>query len=187
MVRCAIIFFAILLGILKFDTAFSHHILDGECYYSENDHCYLEWNGKVILEVPNSEIDGDCTTWGRNSQNGHERPYCSVSISSPVSFPPPNCIVKHAATPIQFCHSGDGYRVYHISTEGKGITGPYIGSVEKLKGFVMPLWIGINPSTGYLVSIGIAGDLIWVRTFDHHNKRYIFSIDNGHNVEHMEW
>ncbi|MCY4082506.1 MAG: hypothetical protein OXF54_19855 [Caldilineaceae bacterium] len=117
---------------------------------------------------------------------------------SAPSWPPPNLIVKHAATQVQLTAVGSGLQSYLIGADGTGHSGPYIDAFTNLAQQhtvgVATLWTGANPGTGKPVTIYYlpAEKKVRISTFYPDtqydtNKPYVFTIDSGHNVVHEQW
>ena len=111
------------------------------------------------------------------------------SSSTPV-YTGINCHVKHAATPAQICSVPNGLRYWYIGADGSAQMGPFLPDSPKI------VFNGTNPMTGKSVSIDYVteGDkvLLRVQTFypDNEydtNKPYVFTLDPGHNVNHIQW
>ncbi|MYJ77086.1 MAG: hypothetical protein F4047_02785 [Caldilineaceae bacterium SB0670_bin_27] len=120
-------------------------------------------------------------------------------MMAPVNWPPPNAIVRHAATPIQISSLEGGLQVYFIGADG-ATHGPLLASLSKLAemhpdGAAVELFSGTNPGTGKPVTIQYLPDamLLHVNTFyadkppHDYNKAYIFTVDADHSVNHERW
>lgn len=130
---------------------------------------------------------------GDGEENGMMAP-------SPASWPPPNAIVRHAATPVQVSAHGGALNVYFIARDGTATSGPVIASPGDLAamhpdGAPVSLFSGTNPGTGKSVTIDyLPGEMkIRVSTFyadrppHDFNKPYVFTIDADHSVTHVTW
>ena len=122
------------------------------------------------------------------------------SMPSPHSWPPPNAIVRHAATPVQISALPGGLNVYFIGPDGSGSTGPVIPAISELAemhamGAAVSLYSGMNPGTGKAVEIVYLPDEMKIRvsTFyadkppHDYNKPYVFTVDADHSVTHDQW
>ena len=116
------------------------------------------------------------------------------------SWPPPNAIVHHAATPVQISALSGGLRVYLIAPDGTGTTGPLLASLSDLAemhpdGGAVELYSGTNPGSGKPVTIEyLPADMkLRVSTFyadkppHDFDKAYIFTVDADHSVTHERW
>ena len=116
------------------------------------------------------------------------------------SWPPPNAIVYHAATPVQISALSGGLRVYLIHPDGSGTTGPLLASLSALAemhpdGGAVELYSGTNPGSGKPVTIEyLPADMkLRVSTFyadkppHDFDKAYIFTVDADHSVTHERW
>jgi hypothetical protein len=122
-----------------------------------------------------------------------------MMMGAPVNWPPPNAIVRHAATPIQISSLEGGLQVYFIGADG-ATHGPLLAPLSKLaemhpSGDPVELFSGTNPGTGKPVTIQYLPDakLLHVNTFyadkppHDYNKAYIFTVDADHSVNHERW
>ena len=123
-----------------------------------------------------------------------------MMMSAPSSWPPPNAIVHHAATPIQISSLGGGLHFYFISPDGTSQSGTVTGSFSTLaemypSGDAVSLFSGANTGSGKPVSIHYlpAEMKIHVSTFyadkppHDYNKPYVFIVDADHSVTHESW
>ncbi|MCY3710925.1 MAG: hypothetical protein OXG26_18690 [Caldilineaceae bacterium] len=122
-----------------------------------------------------------------------------MMMGSPANWPPPNAIVRHAATPIQISSLAGGLQVYFIGADG-ATHGPMLAHLSKLAemhpdGDPVELFSGTNPGTGKPVTIQYLPDakVLHVNTFyadkppHDYNKAYIFTVDADHSVNHERW
>ena len=105
--------------------------------------------------------------------------------------PPADCIVAHAATPVQLCSIADGLQFYYIGADGNGQPGPWIAPFSQLTASVFS---GANPMTGKSVTITyLAADnkirisTYYPDTMYDTNKPYIFTVDASNNVAYEAW
>jgi len=123
-----------------------------------------------------------------------------MSPPSSHSWPPPNAVVKHAATPVQISAHGGALNVYFIAADGSVTSGPVIASISALAevhamGDAVELFSGMNPGTGKSVDIHyLPGETkIRVSTYyadkppHDYNKPYVFTVDADHSVNHERW
>ena len=123
-----------------------------------------------------------------------------MGTPSSHSWPPPNAIVKHAATPVQISAHGGVLNVYFIAADGAVTSGPVIATVSSLAemhtmGAAVELFSGMNPGTGKSVDIHyLPGETkIRVSTYyadkppHDYNKPYVFTVDADHSVTHERW
>ncbi|MDE0198034.1 MAG: hypothetical protein OXK78_07560 [Caldilineaceae bacterium] len=115
------------------------------------------------------------------------------------SWPPPELIVAHAATPFQLSPIGEGLQSYFIGPDGTGYTGPYIPSFTNLAqtypyGAAVTLYSGVNPGSAKSVTIQYlpADGKLRISTYYPDtqydtDKPYVFTVDSGHNVVHDQW
>ncbi len=134
---------------------------------------------------------------GNGGMNGDMKD--DMMMGAPVNWPPPNAIVRHAATPIQISSLEGGLQVYFIGADG-ATHGPLLAPLSKLaemhpSGDPVELFSGTNPGTGKPVTIQYLPDakLLHVNTFyadkppHDYNKAYIFTVDADHSVNHERW
>ena len=134
---------------------------------------------------------------GNGDMNGDMKD--DMMMGAPVNWPPPNAIVRHAATPIQISSLEGGLQVYFIGADG-ATHGPLLATLSKLaemhpSGDPVELFSGTNPGTGKPVTIQYLPDakLLHVNTFyadkppHDYNKAYIFTVDADHSVNHERW
>jgi len=123
-----------------------------------------------------------------------------MSTPSSHSWPPPNAVVKHAATPIQISAHGGALNVYFIAADGAVTSGPVIASISSLAemhamGAAVSLYSGTNPGTGKAVEITYLPDDMKIRVSTYYadkpphdyNKPYVFIVDADHSVTHESW
>ena len=115
------------------------------------------------------------------------------------SWPPPNMIVRHAATQVQLAPVNDGLQAYFIGTDGVGHSGPWIASFASLAtqyptGGAITLFTGANQGTGKPITIYYLASEKKIRVSTYYpdtqydvNKPYVFTVDSGHNVVHDQW
>ena len=116
------------------------------------------------------------------------------------SWPPPNAIVRHPATPVQISALGGGLRIYLIAPGGDATTGPVLSSLSALaemypEGDAVSLYEGVIPGSGKPVTIEyLPADMkLRVSTFyadkppHDFDKAYIFTVDADHSVTHERW
>ena len=109
--------------------------------------------------------------------------------------PPGNCIVTHAATPAQLCSMAGGLQYYFIGADGSAQPGPWIRPFSELATLASwSVYSGANPKTGKSVHITYLASENKIRVSTYYpdtqydtNKPYIFTIDNGNNVNHEAW
>ena len=126
---------------------------------------------------PSSNPDGD-----GNGDSG--------SGSTPV-YTGIDCHIQHAARPAQICSVPNGLQYWYIGADGSAQPGPFLPDLPRIESFS-----GTNPMTGKPVTIDYVteGDktLLRVQTYypDNEydtNKPYVFTLDAGHNVNHIQW
>ena len=123
-----------------------------------------------------------------------------MSTPSSHSWPPPNAVVKHAATPVQISSHGGALNVYFIAADGAVTSGPVIASISSLAemhamGAAVSLYSGTNPGTGKSVEITYLPDDMKIRVSTYYadkpphdyNKPYVFIVDADHSVTHESW
>lgn len=102
-----------------------------------------------------------------------------------------NCHISHAATPAQICSVANGMQYWYIGADGSAQPGPFLPDDPKIESFT-----GTNPMTGKSVTIDYVTEndqtLLRVQTYypDNEydtNKPYVFTLDPGHNVNHIQW
>ncbi|MYH60739.1 MAG: hypothetical protein F4148_02895 [Caldilineaceae bacterium SB0675_bin_29] len=102
-----------------------------------------------------------------------------------------NCHISHAATPAQICSVENGMQYWYIGADGSAQPGPFLPDEPKIESFS-----GTNPMTGKSVTIDYVTEndqtLLRVQTYypDNEydtNKPYVFTLDPGHNVNHIQW
>ena len=152
----------------------------------------------------NGNGDGTTTTPlpGNGNGNGDTMKPTNgdMMMGPPASWPPPNAIVHHAATPIQISSLEGGLQVYFIAAGGAVTNGPLLSTLSKLgemhpSGAAVSLFSGSNPGTGKPVTIEYLPDekKFRVSTFyadkppHDFNKPYVFTVDADHSVTHERW
>ena len=128
-----------------------------------------------------------------NGENGMTAP-------SPHSWPPPNAIVRHAATPVQISALGGGLHVYLVAPGAEVTSGPIIASLSDLaemhpEGGAVELFSGVNPGSGKSVEIHYLPAEMKIRVSTYYadrpphdyNKPYVFTVDADHSVNHERW
>ena len=121
-------------------------------------------------------------------------------MMEPLNWPPPNAIVRHAATPIQISSLSGGLQVYLIGPDGTAAGGPRLASLSDLAemhpgGDAVQLYQGVNPGSGKPVTIEYlpADKKLRVSTFyadkppHDFDKAYIFTVDADHSVNFERW
>ena len=121
-------------------------------------------------------------------------------MSSSHSWPPPNAIVKHAATPIQISSHGGALNVYLIGPDGAVTSGPVLASFSALaemhpSGDAVSLFSGTNTASGKSVMIDYLPDEKKIRVSTYYadkpphdyNKPYVFTVNADHKVTHELW
>ena len=134
-----------------------------------------------------------------NGNGGNGNGNGDSMMGTPANWPPPNAIVRHAATPIQISSLAGGLQVYFIGADG-ATHGPLLAALGKLaemhpSGAAVELFSGTNPGTGKPVTIQYLPDakLLHVNTFyadkppHDYDKAYIFTVDADHSVNHERW
>ena len=140
----------------------------------------------------------DASADGNGNGNGDKNG--DMMMGSPANWPPPNAIVRHAATPIQISSLEGGLQVYFIAADGPATNGPMLSTLGKLaemhpSGAAVLLFSGTNPGTGKPVTIQYLPDamMLHVNTFyadkppHDFNKAYMFTVDADHSVNHERW
>ena len=133
----------------------------------------------------NGDMDGDM-------DNGMMPP--------PSSWPPPNALVHHAATPVQISSLAGGLNVYLVGPDGTVVAGPIIDSISDLaeahpSGDAVSLYSGTNPGSGKSVEIVYLPNDMKIRVSTYYadkpphdyNKPYVFIVDADHSVTHERW
>lgn len=123
-----------------------------------------------------------------------------MGTPSSHSWPPPNAIVRHAATPVQISAHGGALNVYIIAPDGAVTSGPTIASISELaemhpSGGAVSLFSGTNAGSGKSIMIDyLPGEMkIRVSTYyadkppHDYNKPYVFTVDADHSVTHVRW
>ena len=137
------------------------------------------------------------TPEGNGGMNGDED---MMGTPSSHSWPPPNAIVRHAATPVQISAHGGALNVYIIAPDGAVTSGPVIASISDLAemhpgGAAISLFSGTNAGSGKSIMIDYLPDEMKIRvsTFyadkppHDYNKPYVFTVDADHSVTHVRW
>lgn len=123
-----------------------------------------------------------------------------MGTPSSHSWPPPNAIVKHAATPVQISAHGGTLNVYIIAPDGAVTSGPVIASFSDLAemhamGGAVELYSGMNAGSGKSIMIEYLPDEKKIRVSTYYadkpphdyNKPYVFTVDADHKVKHERW
>ena len=142
-----------------------------------------DMNGDKNGDMMNGDMDEDMT-----------------STPSSHAWPPPNAIVKHAATPVQISAHGGGLNVYFVAPGSDVTSGPIIASFSDLaemhpSGGAVELFSGTNPGSGKSVAIHYLPDEMKIRVSTYYadnpphdyNKPYVFTVDANHSVNHERW
>ena len=121
------------------------------------------------------------------------------SGAAPATWPSPNAIVHHAATPIQISALGGGLRVYYVGPDSV-TTGELLPTLSALAemypdGDNVSLVDTVHQGTGKPVMIQYLPNAmkLHVSTFyadkppHDYNKPYIFTVDADHSVTHEAW
>lgn len=116
------------------------------------------------------------------------------------SWPPPNAIVRHAATPVQISAHGGALNVYIIAPDGAVTSGPALASFSDLAemhamGGAVELFSGMNAGSGKSIMIEYLPDEMKIRVSTYYadkpphdyNKPYVFTVDADHSVNHERW
>lgn len=156
-------------------------------------------NGGATNEPPGDTGNGNGNGNGDNG-NGNMDNGDMMKPMAPVNWPPPNAIVRHAATPIQISSLAGGLQVYLIHPGGSATNGPLLASLSGLaemhpEGDPVQLYDGVNPGSGKPVMIEYlpAEMKLRVSTFyadkppHDFDKAYIFTVDADHSVNHERW
>lgn len=129
---------------------------------------------------PSSNTGGDSNGGSGGSGSGGTPVYTGVG-----------CHISHAATPAQICSVPNGLQYWYIGADGSAQPGPFLPDDPKIESFT-----GTNPMTGKSVTIDYVTEndqtLLRVQTYypDNEydtNKPYVFTLDPGHNVNHIQW
>ena len=131
--------------------------------------------------------------------NGDDKDMMAGTPSS-HSWPPPNAIVKHAATPIQISAHGGTLNVYIIAPDGAITSGPAIATISELAemhpdGDAVSLFSGANAASGKSIMIHYLPAEMKIRVSTYYadkpphdfNKPYVFTVDADHKVKHELW
>ena len=123
-----------------------------------------------------------------------------MSAPPPDSWPPPNALVHHAATPVQISSLAGGLNVYLVGPDGNVVAGPVLDSISTLaeahpSGDAVSLYSGTNPGSGKSVEIVYLPNEMKIRVSTYYadspphdyNKPYVFIIDADHSVTHESW
>ena len=151
-------------------------------------------NGTTTSRRGNGDNGNGMTPTPGNGDNG------DMMMPPSDSWPPPNAIVHHAATPVQLSALSGGLNVYLIGPDGTATSGTIIASLSTLaemhpSGDAVSLYSGANPGSGKPVTIEYlpAEMKIRVSTFyadkppHDFDKAYIFTVDADHSVTHEKW
>ena len=109
--------------------------------------------------------------------------------------PPADCIVAHAATPVQLCPFAGGLQYYFIGADGSAQPGPWVPPFSELATLSSAsVYSGTNPKTGKSVTIHYLASENRIRIITFYpdnqydtNKPYNFTVDSEHNVSHEAW
>ncbi|MYC93673.1 MAG: hypothetical protein F4X14_01775 [Caldilineaceae bacterium SB0661_bin_32] len=102
-----------------------------------------------------------------------------------------DCHIQHAARPAQICSVPNGLQYWYIGADGSAQPGPFLPDSPRIESFS-----GTNPMTGKSVTIDYVteGDKVLLRVQTYYpdneydtNKPYVFTLDAGHNVNHIQW
>ena len=189
-------------------TAHAHPDLPGYCQMSNGTlvagHCNDAQNAAgghdvhlpaaPATETPNSGTPppppAANTGSGGSGSDGSGSGDGSGSNSTPV-YSGVDCHVQHAATPAQICSVANGLQYWYIGADGSAQPGPFLPDSPKIESFS-----GSNPLTGKSVTIDYITEneetLLRVSTFYPDNeydtdKAYVFTLDPGHEVNHIQW
>ena len=152
-------------------------------------------NGNGGTPLPgNGNGNGGTPLPGNGNGNGN------MMMGPPLSWPPPNAIVYHAATPIQISALGGGLHFYFIGPDGAAQSGAVTGSLSTLaemypSGSAVSLYSGSNPGSGKPVTIEYLPADMKIRVSTYYadkpphdfDKAYIFTVDADHSVTHERW
>ena len=135
---------------------------------------------------PSSNSGGGSNDGGSNGgSNGGGN-----SNTTPV-YTGESCHISHAATPAQICSVTNGMQYWYIGADGSAQPGPFLPDSPKIESFT-----GTNPMTGKSVTIDYITEneqtLLRVSTYYPDNeydtdKPYVFTLDPGHTVNHIQW
>lgn len=113
--------------------------------------------------------------------------------------PPADCIVSHAATPVQLCPVAGGLQYYFIGADGSSSGGPWLDSFTELAGLYtagasVSLYSGSNPLTGKQVDIHYLPSDQKIRISTYYpdtqydtDKPYTFTVDTDNAINHEAW
>ncbi len=134
-----------------------------------------------------------------NGMDNGDKDMMDDMMMAPTMWPPPNAIVRHAATPVQISALPGGLSVYFVGSDG-ATTGPVLDSFSSLAemhamGAAVELFSGMNPGTGKMVTIEYLPDSKKIRVSTYYadkpphdyNKPYVFIVDADHSVTHEKW
>ena len=121
-----------------------------------------------------------------------------VPHPSAPNTPPADCIVAHAATPVQLCPISGGLQYYFIGADGSSQTGPYIQPFSELATLhtagAVSLYSGINPLTSKSVQIHYLPTDSMIRISTYYpdtmydtDKPYTFTVNESNSVSHEAW
>ncbi|MDE0141560.1 MAG: hypothetical protein OXI80_15155 [Caldilineaceae bacterium] len=193
------------------DTAYAHPNLPGYCQMPDgtlnSGHCTDAENAAGGHDVhlpansaPNTPNSNTPPPPGGNDNDGTGGPPPvgsgpdgdgdgDGSDSTPV-YTGVDCHIQHAATPAQICSVPNGLQYWYIGADGSAQPGPFLPDSPKIT------FSGTNPMTGKSVTIDYITEneetLLRVSTFypDNEydtNKPYVFTLDPGHTVNHIQW
>ena len=117
-------------------------------------------------------------------------PPSSGSNTTPV-YSGVDCHIRHAATPAQICSVENGLQYWFIGADGSAQPGPFLPDSPRIE-----IYNGVNTLTGKSVTIDyvIEGEktLLRVSTYYPDNeydtdKPYVFTLDPGYEVNHIQW
>ena len=190
-------------------TAHAHPNLPGYCQMPDgtlnSGHCTDAENAAGGHDVhlpanpaPNNPNPGSPPPPGGNNPNGPGGPPPvgsgpdggDDSDSTPV-YTGVDCHIQHAARPAQICSVEGGMQYWYIGADGSAQPGPYLPDSPRIE-----IFNGVNPLTGKSVTIDYITEndqtLLRVSTYypDNEydtNKPYVFTLDPGHSVNHIQW
>ena len=121
-----------------------------------------------------------------------------VPHPSAPNTPPADCIVAHAATPVQLCPISGGLQYYFIGADGSSQTGPFIQPFSELATLhtagAVSLYSGINPLTSKSVQIHYLPTDSMIRISTYYpdtmydtDKPYTFTVNDSNSVSHEAW
>ena len=120
-----------------------------------------------------------------------------VPHPSAPNTPPADCIVAHAATPVQLCPISGGLQYYFIGADGSSQAGPYIQPFSELATLhtgTVSLYTGTNPLTSKSVHIDYLPTDSMIRISTYYpdtmydtDKPYTFTVNESNSVSHEAW